>query len=209
MTARVPTNERAIPTATQNANRISRKSAKCEQYEGKAQQPVALREARDGPCRTSASLFQTLERRSPPAAKGPPRPPRCSWTASAISMRVLVGGPVDTSTYAAGCPSIAADQVDVAETVAHRRDLAQAHQGAVGAAEDDDLLEVLLRVVLTGRADPHLLFPRVDASRPRARASPRRTAPETSASVRPEGPQLRCCGTSIDISYSRTPLVST
>ena len=77
---------------------------------------------------------------------------------------LLVGGSEDLD-IGGGLSSVAADEVHLAEAVTHFGDVAQPHHGSVGPADDDDLLEVLLRIVLTGGAYSHFLVAGVDASR--------------------------------------------
>ena len=61
-------------------------------------------------------------------------------------------------------PLVPDDQIRVPESVAHLGDIAQTDDRAVTAAEEDDLLEVLLIVALPQRAHAHLRLLRVDAS---------------------------------------------
>ena len=98
---------------------------------------------------------------------------------------LLVRGPEDLH-IDRGPALEASDQVHIAEAVAHLGDVPQAHHGAVHPAEDDDVLEVLLGVVLPGGADAHLLVPGVDASRGKVEGS----APHGGGNV-PEGQTQR------------------
>ena len=69
---------------------------------------------------------------------------------------LLVGGPVHVDPDRR-LPVVADAQIGVGEAVPHRRDLAEPHRRAVQTAEEDDLLEIHLLVVLPQRANEDVL----------------------------------------------------
>jgi len=70
---------------------------------------------------------------------------------------MFIGGAVHVHT--GGGPAVVAHlEIAVGEAVTHRGDVAQTDGRAVRTSQDDDVLEVVLVVVLSQRADEDLLF---------------------------------------------------
>ena len=76
---------------------------------------------------------------------------------------LLAGGAVHLDERRAP-PLVAVDQVRLLESVADGGDVAEPHRGPVAAAQDDDVLEVLLVVAALPGAHAHLTVPGLDAA---------------------------------------------
>ena len=160
MAPRAPAPEMAIPRATQNASRISRNRA--------------------SPTRTSSNPRETVLEQNrepfpigfgivvPDADPGAGRKRRNRLAVEELLdgprhvQHLLVGSAVDLDERRR--PSVVAnDQIAAPEAVAHLGDVTQTYQRAVGAAEDRELLEVLLVVALPAGAYADLRVPGLDA----------------------------------------------